>query len=94
MNADPGPTVQSAWESPVDVTSYELFLLLVVAVVFVWSGISPYGSFHSSGAEAFLGTQCDPWDTQWDIMLALIGAVTALVLLSRWHDRQLAAPSR
>ena len=32
-------------------------------------------------AEAFLGTQGDPWDTQWDMMLALIGAITALVLL-------------
>lgn len=40
-------------------------------------------------AEAFLGTQGDPWDTQWDMMLALIGAITALTLLSRWHDRQL-----
>ena len=40
-------------------------------------------------AEAFLGTQGDPWDTQWDMMLALIGAVTALVLLRPWHDRQL-----
>jgi len=40
-------------------------------------------------AEAFLGTQGDPWDTQWDMMLALIGAVTALLFLSRWHDRQL-----
>jgi len=40
-------------------------------------------------AEAFLGTQGDPWDTQWDMMLALIGAVTALVLLSRWHNLQL-----
>jgi putative membrane protein len=40
-------------------------------------------------AEAFLGTQGDPWDTQWDMMLALIGAVVSLALLSRWHDRQL-----
>jgi putative membrane protein len=40
-------------------------------------------------AEAFLGTQGDPWDTQWDMMLALIGAVAALVLLSPVHDRQL-----
>jgi putative membrane protein len=40
-------------------------------------------------AEAFLGTQGDPWDTQWDMMLALMGAITALVLLSRVHDRQL-----
>jgi len=40
-------------------------------------------------AEAFLGTQGDSWDTQWDMMLALIGAVSALLPLSRWHDRQL-----
>jgi putative membrane protein len=40
-------------------------------------------------AEAFLGTQGDPWDTQWDMMLALIGAIVSLALLSRWHDRQL-----
>jgi putative membrane protein len=41
------------------------------------------------GAEAFLGTQGDPWDTQSDMLLALIGGVTALGLLSRVHDRQL-----
>jgi putative membrane protein len=40
-------------------------------------------------AEAFLGTQGDPWDTQWDMQLALVGAITALVILSRVHDRQL-----
>lgn len=43
-------------------------------------------------AEAFLGTQGDPWDTQWDMMLALIGAISALLLLSRWHDRRLVIP--
>ncbi len=36
-----------------------------------------------------LGTQGDVWDTQWDMFLALIGAVAAQVLLSRRHDRQL-----
>lgn len=41
------------------------------------------------GADEFLGTQGDPWDTQSDMLLALIGAVTALVLFSRFHDRQL-----
>ena len=43
------------------------------------------------GATAFLGTQGDPWDTQWDMFLALVGALTSLTLLSRVHDRQLAA---
>jgi putative membrane protein len=41
------------------------------------------------GAIAFLGTQGDPWDTQSDMAMALVGAVCALALLSRWHDRQL-----
>jgi len=40
-------------------------------------------------AEAFLGTQGYVWDTQSDMMYALVGGVTALLLLSRLHDRQL-----
>jgi len=40
-------------------------------------------------AEAFLGTQGDNWDTQWDMFLALAGAVCAQVALSKVHDRQL-----
>jgi len=42
------------------------------------------------GADEFLGTQGDPWDTQWDMLMCLIGAVTAVVTLSRAHDRQMA----
>ena len=42
-----------------------------------------------TAAEAFLGTQGDVWDTQWDMQLALIGAVTALLLLSREQDREI-----
>jgi putative membrane protein len=41
-------------------------------------------------AESFLGTQGYVWDTQSDMFLALLGAILALVLLSRFHDRQLA----
>ena len=41
------------------------------------------------GADEFLGTQGDPWDTQSDMFLALLGAITALATLSRLHDRQL-----
>ncbi len=40
-------------------------------------------------AASFLGTQGYAWDTQSDMGWALIGALLALVLLSRWHDRQL-----
>ena len=38
------------------------------------------------GATAFLGTQGDPWDTQWDMFTALIGSVTAVLTLPRLHD--------
>jgi len=41
-------------------------------------------------AESFLGTQGDPWDTQWDMFLALAGALASQLLLSRTHDRELA----
>lgn len=40
-------------------------------------------------AEAFLGTQGYVWDTQSDMMLAMLGAILALATLSRLHDRQL-----
>lgn len=43
------------------------------------------------GADEFLGTQGDPWDTQWDMFLALVGAAVSLLLFSRWHDRQVAS---
>jgi putative membrane protein len=42
------------------------------------------------GAEEFLGTQGDAWDTQSDMFMALLGAAAALTILSRLHDRQLA----
>lgn len=41
------------------------------------------------GADEFLGTQGDPWDTQWDMFLALVGACVAQLTLSRTHDRQI-----
>jgi putative membrane protein len=42
-------------------------------------------------ADAFLGTQGDVWDTQWDMFLAGCGAIAAQLTLARLHDRQLAA---
>jgi len=43
-----------------------------------------------SGADAFLGTQGDPFDTQADMLMALIGAFAAQLLLARLHDREIA----
>lgn len=40
-------------------------------------------------ADAFLGSQGDPWDTQWDMLCALIGATASLLVLTRLQDRQI-----
>ena len=54
-----------------------------------WAALS-----MGQGADEFLGTQGDPWDTQSDMFMALLGAITALLLLSRAHDRQIERLSR
>lgn len=43
------------------------------------------------GAEAFLGTQGDIWDTQWDMFLALIGSIVAQIFCKNWHIRSMRA---
>jgi putative membrane protein len=48
----------------------------------VWTGTK---------ADAFLGSQGDVWDTQWDMALALIGASASVFLFSHWHDRSMEA---
>lgn len=42
-----------------------------------------------SAADAFLGTQGDVWDTQWDMFLALCGSILSLTLMSKLHDKYL-----
>ncbi len=49
-----------------------------------WSALA-----FGEAANDFLGTQGDAWDTQWDMFLAIVGAVTAQLLLARTHDRAL-----
>ncbi len=49
-----------------------------------WAAVLLGGS-----AEEFLALQGDIWDTQWDMFMALTGAIVAQLLLSRWQDRQL-----
>ncbi len=44
---------------------------------------------YGADADAFLATQGDVWDTQWDMFLCLCGAITSLLLFPRLHDRQL-----
>jgi putative membrane protein len=72
-----------------------LFVVIVLACLGVsalyelieWGAAVALGQ----GAEEFLGTQGDPWDTQKDMALAGMGAIAAQWLLAGWHDRQLRA---
>lgn len=41
-------------------------------------------------ATDFLGTQGDPWDTQWDMFLAFCGAIVSVTCMAPWHDRSMA----
>ena len=43
-------------------------------------------------ADAYLATQGDVWDTQWDMFLALVGSILAQLVFARLHDRQLGLP--
>jgi putative membrane protein len=71
-----------------------LFLLVVsvcLAVSAVYEMLEWWTALLGGiAATDFLGTQGDVWDTQWDMFLAGAGAISALLLLSRVHDRQLA----
>jgi putative membrane protein len=81
-------------KSPLEGSRWLPFLVVCFCLAFsafyelieFWTALA-----SGEGATDFLGTQGDVWDTQWDMQLALIGAVTALVFLSRVQDRQMEA---
>lgn len=82
-----------------DVASRRMLVFLVVCVVLAISASYELVEWLAAqilgqSADEFLGTQGDPWDTQSDMLMALIGAVSALLLLSRVHDRQIARIAR
>ena len=66
-------------------------------LIFVVLGFSAFYEFvewwiallAGSAGDAFLGTQGYVWDTQSDMFLAMIGAIVALILLTRWHNRSM-----
>jgi len=68
------------------VTSVCLAISAVYEFIEWWTALA-----LGAGADEFLATQGDPFDTQADMLMATLGAVFAQVLLARWHDRQLAA---
>ena len=49
---------------------------------------------EGGAADAFLGTQGDVWDTQWDMFCALIGSILAQLLLAKMHDKQMQGMQR
>jgi putative membrane protein len=71
------------WLGPV-VVSFCLAISALYELLEWWVAV-----ISKEAADAFLGTQGYAWDTQSDMFLAMVGAVLALLLLSRWHDRQM-----
>ena len=68
---------------------------LVTAVALAISAIYAFIEWGAAlllgqGADAFLGMQGDPWDTQWDMFMAFLGAMLAQALVARLQDRQVA----
>lgn len=71
-----------------------MLAFLVVCVVLAISATYEFIEWGAAlamgqGADEFLGTQGDPWDTQSDMFCALIGSIMALTFFSRSHDRQM-----
>ncbi len=81
-------------KSPLDHSRWMPFLVVCFCMAFSafyefiewWAALA-----LGTAAESFLATQGDVWDTQWDMFLCMLGAIAGLLLLSRYHDRQLAA---
>jgi len=72
-----------------------LIVCICLAISAVYEIIEWLAALLSAEAsEAFLGTQGFVWDTQSDMAWAGIGAISALLLLGRWHDRQLSQLER
>ena len=79
--------------SPLKGSRWLSFLVVCVALAFsAFYELLEWFTAVTKGeaAEAFLGTQGDPWDTQTDMLMALIGAIVAVVFLRGLHDRSLA----
>ncbi|HSC95390.1 MAG TPA: DUF2238 domain-containing protein [Burkholderiales bacterium] len=67
-------------------TCIALALSAVYEMIEWWAALA-----LGQGADHFLGTQGDEWDTQWDMFLALVGAAASQLLFARLHDREIRA---
>jgi putative membrane protein len=82
------PLRGSRWLAPLTVCACLAFSAFFEMIEW-WAAVA-----GGEAADDFLATQGDIWDTQWDMFLALVGAIAALLLLTRWHDKQLAQLAR
>jgi putative membrane protein len=71
---------------------YFLVVSVILAIAALWELIEWWTTLIVAGdvGTAFLGSQGDVWDAQWDMFLAQLGAMLALPLLARFHDRSMA----
>ncbi len=69
-----------------------ILAVCVAMAISAWYEVLEWWVAAASGsaADAFLGTQGDPWDTQKDMFFAFIGALCAMTFMVRLHDRSLA----
>lgn len=79
------PLRGSRWLAPLVVCGCLAFSAFFEMIEW-WSAV-----IGGEAADDFLATQGDIWDTQWDMFLALLGAIGSLLMLSRLHDGQLAS---
>ncbi|MFO1148875.1 MAG: DUF2238 domain-containing protein [Alsobacter sp.] len=73
-----------------------LLAILCVSAPLAFSALYEIFEWQASvwggdGTDAFVGAQGDIWDAQSDMLFCLVGAIAAVVLLPRWHDRSIAA---
>ena len=73
-----------------------IIVSVVVAIGAVWELLEWWTTLivASDVGTAFLGTQGDVWDAQWDIFLAMVGSIIALLILSKKHEKSMEAVSR
>jgi putative membrane protein len=79
-------------KSPLKRGGWLFFIVVCIALAISASyEFFEWGMSEATGtkADAFLGTQGDPWDTQWDMFMAFIGSFVAQLTLGKLHDRQL-----
>lgn len=75
-----------------DLKPGKLLTFIIISICLAISAcyeLLEWGVAEATGtaAEAFLGTQGDVWDTQWDMFLALLGSIVSLITMSTLHDR-------